>query len=1458
MKYFKKAEIKFIFLATIIIIALTAGIVNAANLGEDIGKIQQKGKRAIGDTLSLGYSILTNRKDTYCIQYGKTLKIPPKYYTVDKYVEIDGKKATIYNSATDSGKTEKSVYNAILAYIFDQKQGYGTGEPQFGGYYTEAQKAIWCYSNKWTTVLFGENNYYANDNNNSTWSYMTDSSIAKEAKEYATSIGSLTSESENKTLEMEDQTPNKNKLKKTPVGNDYYRVGPFKWKFEGELKSIVVKADGKKVTDVKFVKKAGGGTNTVEVKDIGSEEKFYIDIKGASNISSVHLDLETKAKKDTVITAKVWFLKSIEYQNFIHVTTEKKKIPAEGKGSQDYRIKPEPTKIGLQKVDDRGEDTPLDNVGFKFRAQVQSYDLVDTVEHYAWHTKQRWVPGGYLKPNFDGKGNLISFTWVDTSHYESYKVWELDWIQNIYEWRTHTMYVDSSNMWNTVGQGSAREFKTDSEGNIPITSVWFDKTWATNEWKGDTGKNKYDKYASNPNIVAIESSNPHYGYQNEIGKEYSIKKINETKLLKNHQKYVKLSGYVWLEEHQGKTTLNNNIYDSGIEKGVNDIKVYLKDSSGNTIKTATTSERGLYSEINGGEYQFVDVDLDQLQAGKYHVEFEYGGIKYQSVAANLNKTNGSKAIDTNSRNILDSKFTSVNGNGTQNLDINGVKANYNGTNQHVSTVNNYAGDEVYARTDEAGYHLYSDFEPTMEEIRYINLGLFEKEQADYALTKDLYNVRVEVNGKSHIYRYATVRYNGDSVNDDSSWNLGVKFQRNTGTYSRAIYKADGEFTSSNKDRELKVFATFKIALKNESPYLGRINNIVDYCDSRMKMIHVGTTINDQDVISNELGREQVAYNSDKYSKYKINTNAVINPGETKFIYVQFEMNRDAVLSLINNGELLNNVVEINSYTTFKDNNVNTPVAVVDKDSVPGNIVLGQVNTYEDDTDAATSLKLELKNARAMTGTVFVDSTGKDSNTVYANEERKGNGLFDNGETTLKDVEVKLIDTETNQVTKVYDEASNTFVDAITKTNENGEFEFVGFIPGDYEVVYIWGDKTYKVQYYKGTIYNENRTTVTKGNKYWYRGNTEGYSDDIISADTRATDVLDNYKIREKIDDEMEKVTTNTLEKQISDAYEEGYNPEGKNITVTKMESSTPEMSISVEYPTTITDGTVEQVRFAIRNIDFGIVERPKQQLELSKRVSEYRIALANGQILADIKISEDGKVTGAKTSTIYMGPSANSIGLLKTEMDNELIEGAKLEVTYTITVKNVGEIDYTSDKYYYYGNASGAEKVKVSPAQLLDYVDGRLSVVDDKWEEKDLAGTFATDYNISKKDDAEYLNKIKAYVTEELSKTYLAPNESTKVELKNSKLLTSTDDNEFNNKAEVIETKKNTGFTTGTPVKVTFANQYFNVADSEKITVIPSTGENQDYILPIVIGITAITILGAGIILIKKFVIDKK
>ena len=71
---------------------------------------------------------------------------------------------------------------------------------------------------------------------------------------------------------------------------------------------------------------------------------------------------------------------------------KKKIIDLKGEGQQDYGILQEDEKVGLKKVDDRGNNTPLENVGFVFSAQVQSYDLVKSIEHYHWVTKSEMSP----------------------------------------------------------------------------------------------------------------------------------------------------------------------------------------------------------------------------------------------------------------------------------------------------------------------------------------------------------------------------------------------------------------------------------------------------------------------------------------------------------------------------------------------------------------------------------------------------------------------------------------------------------------------------------------------------------------------------------------------------------------------------------------------------------------------------------------------------------------------------------------------------------------------------------------------------------------------------------------------------------------------------------------------------------------------------------------------------------
>ena len=1335
--------------ALIVVGFLTTAVLAATS---DLSKLKGTGYSKIGKVYKLNYSSLTSNNSTYCIQHNKKLRKEEKSYTLKKYIEIDGKDATVYNSSNGASKySVKSDINAQVAYILNTQGGYGKA-----GENSDTQKALWHITNSWVTALSLGKSYSGNDS-------IGANTINKRAVEYADSIGDnkMSSSTGSTSLTVTGATK-KNNLTVVDVGG-YYRIGPFNWNFQGTVEDITVTGDNGDVasSNVRFVKYSGNTANVIDKTEIATGESFYVDVNSKANMKEFKgIKIKTKSEADStkVYGAKIWMLESSAYQNVIYVDVESKELPATGEGTEEYSV-PLTINIGLNKVDDRDERIPLDHVGFKLKASVYR----------------------------DGN-------WV-------------------------TRYMGNDLKWSVSNIEQAKIFYTDKDGKLNATISG--ETTAENSMK------------------AVEATNDKYGYAQNIGKEFTLNKEHEVKIT-NHQYKVKLSGYVWLDTETGKTTVRDDQYkqeDDNDGEGFNGITVYLRDKNGNEIKRTTTSELGLYSEINGGEYQFVDVDLDAIQKGEYYVEFEYCGLRYQSVAAKLTQNNGSKAIDTATRNVLDSKFTSVDGNGTQSLNINGVTVNYNNTANYSSSIKDCSGCNVYARTNEAGFNIYNSFTPGTEEIRYVNLGLFKKAQADYSLMQDLYNVRVSVNGFSHIYRYGSVRYtnNGNDVNADSSWNVGVKFQKNNGTYKRAIYTADAEYEAPNhKDNELKVYVTYKIAVNNESTYLGRINSIVDYADKNFDMIAAGTAIDDKDNITGNLQYGNKQEYNDKYSKYVIDINTELTPGQAKFVYVQFQLNREAVLKIVNNQEVLNNVAEINSYTTFKDNNTQTPVAVVDKDSVPANITVGKIDTYEDDTDAATSLKLELKNARSIVGTVFVDNA-----TVNKDNERLGNGVYDNGEATVAGVKVKL-----NEIGKDDSSYDGERISKEVTTDENGNFKIEGYIPGNYNLTYTWGNKTYKVQYYKGTIYDESRD---QNDKEWYKKDV----------DTRKTDALDNIDTRKTIDAEMRKITRNNAEDEINKAYE----GTSDVIKTTSMDSKTPAMSFSVEYDTTITDGNDDKVEFIVRNVDFGIVERAKQLMDISKRVSAFKITLANGQVLMDAEVTEDGKLKGSHSNLSYMGPTntngINVNGILRAELDSELIEGAKVEVTYEIKVTNVSEKDYDSPNYYLYGNKKGAQLIKNSVTGVVDYLDGKIVYVpDDIWEKKE--NTFIEEVNASEKGNTDYLNSIKAYYTSKLQKD-LAPGESNKITLSASKLLTSSEDNTFDNKTEIVDVTRKDGDITGTPVKVTWNNGkfFFDTDNAEKTVIIPSTGENRNYVLPTVIGIIAVAIVGVGIFFIKKYVVDR-
>ncbi len=1347
---------------------------NGVGLDKIISRLNNGEGTSVGATVWLKNSDLVKRKDLYCVHHNSPLGTDNVQYYIANFISIHG-----FQAVNKDGTVKSHKSNAMLAYILNKGEGYGG----VGGWenFTNTQKALYGFIDQWNkdVDLLGDTfkvNYEENEG-------QTHAPTLKEAEEYANNLKESNSDSSNETLFANDKTK-KDEISITSDG-DYITVGPFNWEFSGYLDHIAVIDDqGEEVNNdyVSYKYYEGNDEKDYEnFRNIKSCNDFYIKLNISkinekesklTKIGKIKGTVELSTSSQEICNVDIWFLKPQEgKQELILVKTDKNKDEPKTLKSDysfDYDI-PITRGLVIEKVDSKKRHIKLDGVGFLIKNEST---------------------GKFLRES-QGKITYVDYDYKD---YDTYK--------------------------NDTSKNKPSEFFTKNGGKIKLEGLVA----------GD--------------YAAYETKNPNYGYKQISGK-IKIMKTGST-IVPNEQIYVKLSGYVWKDIQSGKATLRNDLYKTDYNVDVpdyvdnqdtafNGITVRLKDKRDDSkiLGETKTKERGIYDEIDGGEYIFKDVLIKDLS--NYYVEFEYDGLIWQSVGLNLKKDSGSKSTDKEEREVLDNNFASVNSTGENKVNVKGTdnkdkySIEYNKTKNFTTSIKDSSDCTIHANTKDAKYDIGKEYVEGSSEIKYINLGLYERPQADLSLTQDLENVNVGVNGYWHVYKYAsrTLTDGGYQENDPSTWNVGVKFKNSyTGTYNRAIYKSDLDYTTEDNNKELQVYLTYKVALTNESSYTTKVNSIVDYFDSRYTLIGVGTGLDEKNTITGKVDYGKTSSYNDKYQKCSINVNTTIKSGESNYIYVQFMLNKDAVLGIMNNKETVSNRAEINSYTVLKKDG-NT-VAAVDRDSVPGNAKIEDINTYEDDIDSAPAIQLELADARKITGTVFVDST---SNELLTGKIRQGNGIFEDGETTIDGVTVTL------------HELNNSIPDMTAETKDGGNFEFLGYIPGQYTITYTWGDKTYTVQEYKGTVYDSSRK---QDNIYWYK-------DD---ADTRKTDAVDNYQTRCDIDKEMADITDNTLYDKIIDAYNGGNNHQG--ITKTKMDSTTPTMEFGVEYDTTVTDGTKDKVEFIVKNVDFGIVERARQQLDMTKRVSSFKITLANGQVLVDATINEKGELQGIHDYVTYMAPSSNNgysnNGYIKAEMDNELIQGATAEIGYEIKFINNSEVDYMSENYYKYGKEEGS-KVTLTPSAVVDYLDKKLGFdasLNSDWKQittEDLKSLNAIPVKDENNIDSEFLNSRIILYTEKTA-TPIEPTQNTSVNLKVSKLLTSSGDLSFDNDAETVKIEKPSSSShRGSIIK------YFPTDKSETVMITPSTGDNRNYILPIAVGMIALITLGAGVFAIKKFVI---
>lgn len=855
-------------------------------------------------------------------------------------------------------------------------------------------------------------------------------------------------------------------------------------------------------------------------------------------------------------------------------------------------------------------------------------------------------------------------------------------------------------------------------------------------------------------------------------------------------------------------------------------------------------------------------------------------------------------------------------------------------------------EDIYC-TDVGKAHEISTYKITYVEYYNVDLGLFRREQPDIALTSDIQKVDVTMNKQKYTYIYG---HRGNPSFDDKIFGTKVKFENKyTYTYRKPVNPADvGYVADGNKDGVLDILVTYKITLSNQSTTLPvKVYKLMNYYDSEY-------TITSNTVESTE--------NKGKFKKsvVALNETVSINPGDTEETYITYKVSLNAIKQLLKQDPTLNNAFEIHTYSTQYGSTTlcaeqrsgstagrtGKAYAGRDNDSTPGNapiyyesslkrLSIKTESDYEDDTDIAPAFVLVLDTYKVMAGTVYEDTQTDDSK---KNNERLGNGIKDSKEKGIANVKVELMladdkgelkkDNKGNPIVAtmyIIDRANGKAnpVPAVTYTDDGGNFWFGkegsvgaadtkgGVVVDNYIIRYTYGDDLTKdgtkvastlngtpinARNFKSTIVTDETIkgvlSGTKDTKEWHLK---------INKATNATTAVDDLKLREVLDKKSLKY----------DNFNDGENMTADSIPVSIQVEYTEKKQANVNVNGSIEGGFIH----TWETFDFGIIERPEEELIMDKTITKLKITLANGQVLIEgdprTEKLDYTKALGIKTAFKERNDTIPPRDkLVSIEMDSEYIQGATLEVWYAITVTNNSEKDYeysiSEPKYYYYGNKDGLELVQKSVELVVDYVDPELvvEVIDEESEEKYLrnenwkiidAETLYEDGLIS--ENTRNTLKEKEYIvlmnsvfgskniptgashTEQLYASKLLANKEEELSFENhaeivqinGKVARTIDSIDKTDRKQITKTYKpgdyvpsvereyNSSENKNIIIGVAHEREGLHEQDDDmvRITITPPTGIESNIIIYIITAAVALTIIAVGIYIIKKKVLLK-
>ena len=371
----------------------------------------------------------------------------------------------------------------------------------------------------------------------------------------------------------------------------------------------------------------------------------------------------------------------------------------------------------------------------------------------------------------------------------------------------------------------------------------------------------------------------------------------------------------------------------------------------------------------------------------------------------------------------------------------------------------------------------------------------------------------------------------------------------------------------------------------------------------------------------------------------------------------------------------------------------------------------------------------------------------------------------------------------------------------------GKYQFINYVAGNYVVRFIYGDTEKTVAKGKNTKpYNghDYKSTAYQGGNYvneeWYR-----LSDELVN-NLHLSDAKDNEQRRLDVINYSKTVrnpVANTLVaselKNTSLYMELAHN--------TWMYADTAKINVKVEYDKTEGRGE-DSYKYYVKSIDLGLEERPKNNINIINEIENIKITLANGYVLINTE-------EGLNKNVMWTPTIGKMQGKVHIYMDEEMMMGTEVEITYRMTIKNEGEVDsfgndYSVGETYYTGRDSQDQIVTNRIDKVIDYVDNSLVFKKEKNEQWELIEK--TDLQtVQKMKEMGYLNEKvdttqktgktkgetnQVIVNESLKNIDLKPGESVSTKLILSKVISPNDeanDLSYNNMVEIIELTNDVG-----------------------------------------------------------------